>query len=77
MILMNEYKQLLKLYALKMLKVFELVAVHTEEVVAYTQQQQDRLSHEIELLMEDLQLFDDMIEQLKETIKENKENQPK
>lgn len=77
MILMNEYKQLLKLYALKMLKVFELVAVHTEEVVSYTQQQQDRLSHEIEMLMEDLQLIDDMIEQLKETIKENKENQPK
>ena len=74
---MNEYKQLLKLYALKMLKVFELVAVHTEEVVAYTQQQQDRLSHEIELLMEDLQLIDDMIDQLKETIKENKQNQPK
>ncbi len=74
---MNEYKQLLKLYALKMLKVFELVAVHTEEVVSYTQQQQDRLSHEIEMLMEDLQLIDDMIEQLKETIKENKENQPK
>ena len=74
---MNEYKQLLKLYTLKMLKVFELVAIHTEEVVAYTQQQQDRLSHEIELLMEDLQLLDDMIEQLKETIKENKENQPK
>lgn len=74
---MNEYKQLLKLYTLKMLKVFELVAVHTEEVVAYTQQQQDRLSHEIEMLMEDLQLIDDMIEQLKETIKENKENQPK
>lgn len=74
---MNEYKQLLKLYTLKMLKVFELVAVHTEEVVAYTQQQQDRLSHEIELLMEDLQLLDDMIDQLKETIKENKENQPK
>ena len=77
MILMNEYKQLLKLYALKMLKVFELVAVHTEEVVSYTQQQQDRLSHEIEMLMEDLQLIDDMIDQLKETIKENKENQPK
>lgn len=77
MILMNEYKQLLKLYTLKMLKVFELVAVHTEEVVSYTQQQQDRLSHEIEMLMEDLQLIDDMIEQLKETIKENKENQPK
>ena len=75
--LMNEYKQLLKLYTLKMLKVFELVAVHTEEVVSYTQQQQDRLSHEIEMLMEDLQLIDDMIEQLKETIKENKENQPK
>ena len=74
---MNEYKQLLKLYTLKMLKVFELVAVHTEEVVAYTQQQQDRLSHEIEMLMEDLQLLDDMIEQLKETIKENKKNQPK
>lgn len=74
---MNEYKQLLKLYTLKMLKVFELVAVHTEEVVSYTQQQQDRLSHEIEMLMEDLQLIDDMIEQLKETIKENKENQPK
>lgn len=74
---MNEYKQLLKLYALKMLKVFELVAVHTEEVVSYTQQQQDRLSHEIEMLMEDLQLLDDMIDQLKETIKENKENQPK
>lgn len=74
---MNEYKQLLKLYTLKMLKVFELVAVHTEEVVAYTQQQQDRLSHEIEMLMEDLQLIDDMIEQLKETIKEKKENQPK
>ena len=74
---MNEYKQLLKLYTLKMLKVFELVAVHTEEVVSYTQQQQDRLSHEIELFMEDLQLLDDMIEQLKETIKENKENQPK
>ena len=74
---MNEYKQLLKLYVLKMLKVFELVAVHTEEVVSYTQQQQDRLSHEIEMLMEDLQLIDDMIEQLKETIKENKENQPK
>ena len=77
MILMNEYKQLLKLYTLKMLKVFELVAVHTEEVVSYTQQQQDRLSHEIEMLMEDLQLIDDMIDQLKETIKENKENQPK
>ena len=74
---MNEYKQLLKLYTLKMLKVFELVAVHKEEVVSYTQQQQDRLSHEIEMLMEDLQLIDDMIEQLKETIKENKENQPK
>lgn len=74
---MNEYKQLLKLYTLKMLKVFELVAVHTEEVVSYTQQQQDRLSHEIEMLMEDLQLIDDMIDQLKETIKENKENQPK
>lgn len=74
---MNEYKQLLKLYTLKMLKVFELVAVHTEEVVCYTQQQRDRLSHEIEMLMEDLQLIDDMIEQLKETIKENKENQPK
>lgn len=74
---MNEYKQLLKLYTLKMLKVFELVAVHTEEVVSYTQQQHDRLSHEIEMLMEDLQLIDDMIEQLKETIKENKENQPK
>ena len=74
---MNEHKQLLKLYTLKMLKVFELVAVHTEEVVSYTQQQQDRLSHEIEMLMEDLQLIDDMIEQLKETIKENKENQPK
>lgn len=74
---MNEYKQLLKLYTLKMLKVFELVAVHTEEVISYTQQQQDRLSHEIEMLMEDLQLIDDMIEQLKETIKENKENQPK
>lgn len=74
---MNEYKQLLKLYTLKILKVFELVAVHTEEVVSYTQQQQDRLSHEIEMLMEDLQLIDDMIEQLKETIKENKENQPK
>ena len=74
---MNEYKQLLKLYTLKMLKVFELVAVHTEEVVSYTQQQQDRLSHEIEILMEDLQLIDDMIDQLKETIKENKENQPK
>lgn len=74
---MNEYKQLLKLYTLKMLKVFELVAVHTEEVVSYTQQQQDRLSHEIEMLMEDLQLIDDMIEQLKETIKENKQNQPK
>ena len=74
---MNEYKQLLKLYTLKMLKVFELVAVHTEEVVSYTQQQQDRLSHEIEMLMEDLQLIDDMIDQLKEIIKENKENQPK
>ena len=74
---MNEYKQLLKLYTLKMLKVFELVAVHTEEVVSYTQQQQDRLSHEIEMLMEDLQLIDDMIDQLTETIKENKENQPK
>lgn len=74
---MNEYKQLLKLYTLKMLKVFELVAVHTEEVISYTQQQQDRLSHEIEMLMEDLQLIDDMIDQLKETIKENKENQPK
>lgn len=74
---MNEYKQLLKLYTLKMLKVFELVAVHTEEVVSYTQQQQDRLSREIEMLMEDLQLIDDMIEQLKETIKENKKNQPK
>lgn len=74
---MNEYKQLLKLYTLKMLKVFELVAIHTEEVVSYTQQQQDRLSHEIEMLMEDLQLIDDMIDQLKETIKENKENQPK
>lgn len=74
---MNEYKQLLKLYTLKILKVFELVAVHTEEVVSYTQQQQDRLSHEIEMLMEDLQLIDDMIDQLKETIKENKENQPK
>lgn len=74
---MNEYKQLLKLYTLKMLKVFELVAVHAEEVVSYTQQQQDRLSHEIEMLMEDLQLIDDMIEQLKETIKKNKENQPK
>lgn len=74
---MNEYKQLLKLYTLKMLKAFELVAVHTEEIVAYTQQQQDRLSHEIEMLMEDLQLLDDMIDQLKETIKENNENQPK